>query len=117
MSKAAGTWRGRRAVAVVVTSLVVLGGAGLGLAKPSQNGATKPDKACAKPPTKMVAWWPFDEAAGVTAKEIVQSINGSWQNGPASVPARSRAGSVFTAGTASPATGSTSPITPTSTSA
>lgn len=37
---------------------------------------------CTPPPTKMSAWFPFDELVGTTANEIVNNVDGSWINGP-----------------------------------
>ncbi len=41
---------------------------------------------CVTPPPSMVGWWPFDETAGPTAKDIVQSKNGTYQPSLATGP-------------------------------
>jgi hypothetical protein len=42
---------------------------------------------CVTPPSDMGAWWPLDETAGSTSKDIAGSFNnlGTWKNSPAPV--------------------------------
>ncbi len=44
-------------------------------------------KHCVPPPSGMVAWWPLDETAGTTSKDIAGAVNnsGTWKNSPAPV--------------------------------
>jgi hypothetical protein len=37
---------------------------------------------CVTPPSKMVSWWPLDEAVGTTAHDIMGPNPGSWVGGP-----------------------------------
>lgn len=41
---------------------------------------------CAKPPSGMTVWFPLDETAGILADNIAGSPNGTYTNGPISVP-------------------------------
>jgi hypothetical protein len=41
--------------------------------------------ACTPPPPAMRAWWPFDEAVGTNANELIVGDDGVWQGGPTPV--------------------------------
>jgi hypothetical protein len=53
--------------------------------------APQPDpglsQACVEPPAGLVAWWPFDEAGGGTARDLILANNGAWNGNPTPSPA------------------------------
>jgi len=61
-------------------------GAGLAAAAPTAAQVSRP--CCAEPPSGMVGWWPFDEAAGPTAADIAGAPqNATHVVNPAPLPA------------------------------
>jgi concanavalin A-like lectin/glucanase superfamily protein len=40
---------------------------------------------CAKPPSGMVAWWPFDEESGAQAADVAGNHTGAYQGAPAPI--------------------------------
>ena len=74
---------------VALTALVVLLGAGPVLAKKGPDTPLDPRKPkCVKPPPLIAAWWPFDEASGPIAAEIVAGNDGTYQGSPTPSPGK-----------------------------
>ncbi|GEM_PF-1572467 len=90
----------RLSTIVLTLALLLSSGAGIAtasnsLAQPHSNAAPQQPRACVTPPANMVAWYPFDEAAGPTAFDItVNANNGNWLT-PLSVIAGKVANAIY----------------------